>query len=341
MRCHRASRRRAIVSLATILLASSEARARQHAVPPSARLVYTRDGVGHCPDESAIKSEVLARLGYDPFSQDASRVVTATISSSSGGLRAEIELRDETASAVGSRALTSTTNDCAELAAAMVLAISVAIDPTILARPAPEAAPREREPPLSPEAPLSKPPKAEAPTSPSPPSPPSVRGVLGVLAGGSTGSTPGISFTSAIFGRVQRDRLALEIEGRAHLASTARSSAGAVEASLLLAVLAPCYQVKPPSLPQLSSTLCVAIALGALRGEGSGVSVPRRESSLHAAAGPRVGLEWAIARSLALRIGVSAFVPLVETRLVLNTDTVWSSSPVVFDASLGALVAFP
>ena len=48
---------------------------------PTARLTYTRKaGSTICPDEPLMRQLVAARLGYDPFRDDADRTVVVTIS---------------------------------------------------------------------------------------------------------------------------------------------------------------------------------------------------------------------------------------------------------------------
>ena len=109
-----------------------------HAQPAkkTARLVYTRGDLTACPDEDAMKNAVTARLGYDPFDPEAEEIVTAQITRTQTGLRGQVDLRDQALVVKGARTLTSEQSDCAELASAMTLAISIAIDPHSIARPA-------------------------------------------------------------------------------------------------------------------------------------------------------------------------------------------------------------
>ena len=104
----------------------------------SARLEYTRaEDTAECPDAKAIQNAIAARLGYNPFKPDAPLLITVDVSRREGGLRALIELRRGDQSP-RSRELTSTGSDCRELAAAVELAVSIAIDPLDANRPAPE-----------------------------------------------------------------------------------------------------------------------------------------------------------------------------------------------------------
>src|SRR5204862_4286698 len=96
-----------------------------------------------CPDEQTLRNAVSARLGYDPFRPDAERTLQVDIvvdrRHERRGLRAHVELRDAAGNSAGSRDIGSQRSDCGELASALTLAISIAIDPMILTRPTPPA----------------------------------------------------------------------------------------------------------------------------------------------------------------------------------------------------------
>lgn len=95
-------------------------------------LRYDR-GVESCPDEHALKAMVRASLGRDPFGDEAVRSIEAWISSIEGGLEARIVVR-EGGEVTGERTLSDPDPGCEELARAVALAISVAIDPLIFRR---------------------------------------------------------------------------------------------------------------------------------------------------------------------------------------------------------------
>src|SRR5262249_55413914 len=111
-------------------------------------------GIEGCPDERALRNAVAARLGYDPFRDDAPRVVTATIALDGRTLRGRVRI-DDGGAARGSREMTARPGECADLASALPLAVSIAIDPLSLSRgapPAPAAAGRtDTAPPRAPE----------------------------------------------------------------------------------------------------------------------------------------------------------------------------------------------
>src|SRR5262245_21131356 len=95
----------------------------------SARIVYSRDpNAAECPDEVGIRNAVAMRLGYDPFEESASSIVTASVVRSRV-YEGVVQLRDEHGRVQGEKKLTSSADDCTELASAMALTISIVLDP--------------------------------------------------------------------------------------------------------------------------------------------------------------------------------------------------------------------
>ena len=109
-----------VVALATAGTASAST---------SARLVYARaPEASSCPDESALRSAVAARLGYDPFFPWARQTVVIQVWRENRKYKARIQLVDEAGLAHGTRGLSSDQATCAELFDAAALAISIAMD---------------------------------------------------------------------------------------------------------------------------------------------------------------------------------------------------------------------
>ena len=79
-------------------------------------------------------SAVAARLGADPFTDEASEAVSVRVSRTGGSLSALV-LRSGPEGERGRRELTSPTLACTELYRALELAVAIAIDPRWLARP--------------------------------------------------------------------------------------------------------------------------------------------------------------------------------------------------------------
>ncbi|MDX2009241.1 MAG: hypothetical protein SFW67_03575 [Myxococcaceae bacterium] len=145
-----------------------------------------------CPDEARLRRAIAERLGKDPFldappplsptpaddelanpyAPGASRrpaapehqqLVVRFVRDGAGHL-AVVSLRGREGRDTGRRELTSSASDCAELAGAVVLAAAIVIDPLVLTRPAPVAAPVDAGVPDSwATMPLSRPPDAQRP----------------------------------------------------------------------------------------------------------------------------------------------------------------------------------
>lgn len=94
-----------------------------------------------CPDAETIENAVAMRLGYVPFDDAAPRHLQASVSQKDGALKGEVRLTDDAGTLLGERTLEGAGKDCMELSRALELAISIAIDPRAVLRPAPTIAP--------------------------------------------------------------------------------------------------------------------------------------------------------------------------------------------------------
>lgn len=114
-----------------------------------------------CPDEARLRRSIAERLGKDPFTDGARdadhRALLVQFRSEGQGHSATVAL-----STSGRRELKSASNDCSELAGAVVLAAAIVIDPLVLTRPVPVVdAGTTDDGWLAP--PLSRPPDAQRP----------------------------------------------------------------------------------------------------------------------------------------------------------------------------------
>jgi len=113
--------------------------------PTAVRLTYQADPrIPDCPDMVQLKRSVEERLGAAPWDPDAERQVHVRVVRVGEERRASIEIRDRRGALLGQRMLSSQQADCRELAEAMALAISIAIDPLsirqLASRPVPASA---------------------------------------------------------------------------------------------------------------------------------------------------------------------------------------------------------
>ncbi|MEZ4406616.1 MAG: hypothetical protein R3A52_09085 [Polyangiales bacterium] len=242
------------------------------------RLVYaTAAGVDRCPDEVAVRAAVSARLGRDPFSDEATSEVRASIRRARRGLRAEVRLVGHGRRARGVRRLATRRDDCAALADAVALAISLAIDPLSGTRPAPRPAdpppaPPEAQPstpaPAPQPAPQPAPTPAPAPTPTPPPTPrrtPSLVTDAYVGLGGalSINVVPSLAVGPSLEGGVRLGpRWSLGGELRYAGGETALVN-GTVRGDLVSLTALPCVHVS-------FASACAVLTGGVVFGQGSG-----------------------------------------------------------------------
>ncbi len=302
---------------------------------PTARLVYARGpGAEACPEESELRTAIAARLGYVPFREDAARTIRATLAREKGVLRASVEV-DSGGKAKGERRMESSANDCGELASAMTLAISIAIDPLTLVRvpspAAPLAAPRE-EPPSPPPPPAADRPPEHAVTKQAPAEPIVPQVSVGTFA--AFGQTPAPAFGAAFAGGARYRAVSLELEGRASLpSSTDGPSGGSVRATLLSASLVPCLHA-------WAVFACGLASAGALQGSGSGVTLPGKDSTALFGLGARIGGELPIYRFVSARLHADLESLFPRTTLRLDQQDVWTTPLFAGAVGLDAVAVF-
>lgn len=316
---------------------------------PSARLVYTRGaGAERCPEEGAIHDAVAARLGYDPFRADADMTVAASMGRLGRTLHARIEARDRAGHPAGVRTLSSSQSDCAELAAAVTLALSIAIDPLRLYRapsppvpvpaPVPVPTPPRTEPPPASAGPSPverpRPPRADLPR----PRPATVHLVVGGGGAVAFGAAPGPTVGFQAFVGLRARAASIALEARADLPATAPTpSGGEVDAGLVLATLAPCLHLGVAAVCALGS---VGVLRGTARDPSGSDAASRRGSQLFVAVGARVAVEIPLHRLLALRLHADGLLPVTRTTVAVGEANVWTTPTFAGALGLGAVVTF-
>jgi hypothetical protein len=290
-----------------------------------------------------VKSSVAAHLGYDPFTPDAARIVTVSLTHEGAGLKAQVDLRDSAFNVVGTRTLITTKDDCSELVSSMALAISIAVDP-VLALSRPEGAPSVAQAALPPpdatvqlaaggrEPAQGAEPQPHASPAPAPPLPLRLRMTL--TGGAAFGVTPGAAFLPSLGFGVGVGRFSLDLEGAA-LASSAEGGGNAsVLASLILARAAPCFH-------WAVAMGCGLLGVGSMSGAGVGVDEPAQAATFYSDAGARAGFEVPVSDNVSLRAAVDLLAPLVKTTLLLRGTPVWSTPSVTGAVFAGVLAHFP
>jgi hypothetical protein len=346
--------RAALVSLATTLLLAPRVLA-----DVSARLVYVRDApaAATCPDETALRRAVEARLGYDPFLPWGSTAVVVRFAREGQGFVANVEMVTGGASR-GVRTLRSDDPNCGGLVDAAALAVSIALDAQ--RAPAPPAPPASVPPdgtspawqgrgqdqteggsPLPPSNPVDASPSPSSDIEPSPLPPPAAarmrfRPVVGLDALVSVGSAPAVSPGLSVWGRLQADRWSLGLEARADAPSSGQELKGTVSTWLVVGGVAPCFHLGP-------AFGCVVGELGLLEGRGENVQSPGSGSRLFAAVGPRVGVEIPVTTWGAIRLRADFLANLAPVSVTFDGSPTagWQPPPVTGTVGGGIAIRFP
>jgi hypothetical protein len=202
---------------------------------PRVRIEIVRKGdTTTCPDEEALRREVAARLGRDPFAEGAAARVALVLSEEQGRFAAEIWYRDASGHESGPSELDSTS--CAELVMTAAERLAILIGP-VSAPVAPSSAPAAA---------------ARRPIR--------IRAAVGAL--GSLGAAPSTAFglSGEIGVRFETLSLALEVRGDLPAEGLARSDEypnAMIRSSLVLGTLVPCFRLG-------SVLLCGLVSVGAL-----------------------------------------------------------------------------
>jgi hypothetical protein len=314
----------------------------------TARLSYSRGAdASDCPDSDVVHAGVAARLGYEPFDDRGEVAVSATVSRVGRRLEARIKITDATGKTTAERKLSSRQSDCSELASAMELAISIAIDPLVGNRPKPD-----------PPAPLPSPPVPPAPAQPptviivreqAPPppvqskveAPPTVPTTFQVRLGGlgAVGSAPAAVVGGMVQASARRGSFSVALEGRGDLPSSTELYAGPMrvgemQASLLIGSLVPCAH---------RGVLegCVLLSGGTIRASGHDLADSRHVSAPFLGVGARVGLEVPLGGVLSAGIHADVLAPITETILRVSGVAVWTSPPISGALGLTVGARFP
>ncbi|MBI5482810.1 MAG: hypothetical protein HY906_28400 [Deltaproteobacteria bacterium] len=290
----------------------------------------------------------MARLGRDPFRDSAPRLIRVAITRAGAGLQARIVTLEPSGTVSGVRSLGSPRSDCAELAAAVGLALAIAIDPLAASgrppetwdEPAPASQPATA--PAAPDrasAPAAAEPRADGTTTvhlaPRPPAAAPER-LFWFASGGALvalGSAPGVTAGLVVQVGVRRGGFSFAVEGRGDFPREASAGDGGVYASLGLALVVPCYRFS-------RFAACGLLAGGGLRGSAHNLGEAHQELTAFAAAGARLAAEFAVGRRFWLSIQTDLLAPLTPTSIQVDGASVWRTPAVsgTFGVMLGGRV---
>jgi hypothetical protein len=259
--------------------------------------------------------------------------------------------------------------DCREIAAAMALAISIALDPVRAiqveadaAAAAPteptDAAPPSQQPPAPSPQPPQPPPAtheivapapdvtAIAPTPVEPVRPTRARGdddgairartgiALGVT--GSLGAQPVAAIGPSLGVRVRWSAfsLALETLARAQLATYRQDTGPRVNSVVYAGALVACGHVAP-------FAVCAVALGGVFEGASPDVALPRPVRTGYFSAGVRAQLEIPFTTRVSMVAWLAADIPVTRTILQVAGTDVWSAGPLAASAGIVAAARFP
>ncbi|MBL8918799.1 MAG: hypothetical protein JNJ54_08080 [Myxococcaceae bacterium] len=290
---------------------------------PTARLDYrVAPGLEGCPDEQWVRFAVSARLGRDPFDAAGENAVSVQLARATGtALVATVEVV-RPGGRVGRRTLDSPTGDCLELASAVELAISLALDPSAR-KPTP---PLDAGEPVDAGAPVDggvlvaepvvQPRVTEPAAEPPAPPPSSVRTFIVASALVTAGALPGVSGGLVVGGGMKVASFRLSLEGRLHLPTRVLAGRSTTSTFLALGSVVPCLDVGRVS-------GCLAASVGPFQFDDGF----ERATTVMAHVGPRVGVRFEPSKLIALVPWVEAGVVLTRTTLLRSGVALWVSWP--------------
>lgn len=315
------------------------------------RLVYVRDaGVEGCPAEPEVRAAVTGRLGYDPFRPDALSTLLARVSKSGIGFTGSIELIDGAGLSRGKREMSTEGESCDEMARAMALSMSIAVDPE---RAADGAAPPAAEPAAAEIPPTSEPKGAATPEEPAPgpmepaasprsvadepaapaPSSPTRLGVS-VAGIGMAGVAPSLAYGGGLWLHGRRGAWSLGLGGRL-LRSPSEPVAGLTELDVILATaeLHGCWH-------RAFLEQCLVGLAGASSVSARGISQPGSDTGAFGAVGLRTGAGVSISRALELFARLEGLVIMAPVRPQVDGQDVWAAPSLAASLAAGARADF-
>jgi len=313
---------RAAVLVGLCLVPPSFAQA-QHSV----RITYFRGlGAESCPAEPEVRAAVTDMLGYDPFHDDAKKTVHARVLRGPRGFKAAIDLQDGAGPARGVRRLQSSRDDCAQLAAAVVLALAIAIDPLMANRVmGPEVVPRaDPEPPPPPLAKPLEEPRVASATS----------GRLAVSAHAAVGAAPAPALGVALLAGLRGGHYSANAGVRLDLPAFKDAQGGRISGWLALGSLLGCGHRR-----WLAG--CALLGGGVRRMAGHDLENARSATKPVAVLGARVALEIPLRDRVAGYLHADLQGELIETAVLVGGRETWDTPPVSGAAGAGLMAIFP
>lgn len=331
------------IVLSSLALSAGEARP----TPLTVRLEYAAGA--SCPDAADFKGAVIARLGYDPFTDTAPERVLVHVVPRGSAFEGRIEWRDGSGNWAGEQSFPSVITDCPRLVRTMGFALAVQIQ--LLAKANADPATRvdaDTAPP--PNGPAATDANQPMPTAPPPPEATAVSAAITAAPPANAprptfamGAGPAVGFgmSSApvllgrLFGAVAWPHAAVEIGAVASLPATTRRADGAgFSQQHLLGTVAACATATPWN-------GCALINAGAVHMAGENIDRPTSATVPIVEAGVRGAINQRLARRAVISVHADGLVNLTRWTGRLDQVPVWTAPRFAAAFGIAASVEFP
>ena len=309
-------------------------------MPVAARVKETVDlGIVGCPSLASIRDAVAVHMGYDPFREPATEVIEIQIGRRSKGLTARLALSDLAGNLQGERTLGSGATDCQDLTEALVLAISIALDPLgtggrppltsaegLAPASRPVAADGSDEEPDDKGDPESI--SAHNPTRSTPDF------VLDLAVGGVLDSAPSPTASLVLGGELRWLHASVALEGRADLPAGVQVSEGSIRTALVLVQLVPCLRAG-------WFGGCLVAQGGVETAQARNLPAATVGLGAYSALGARALGELPVgASNLSLRLAADLLAPFTRSHVLVGSDSVFTTPAIAGALSMGAAYRF-
>jgi hypothetical protein len=308
----------------------------------SARLVYQREpGAESCPSEEVLRAEVARRVGSNPFTDDAKRIIVCHVERTGHTLRARIEVGNDILHLKAARELVSKQADCQELSEALQVALSIAINPVVsIVRvdsekeeesAAPEIDPVKRRDTEAGRSPAQEPASAVVASTPTRPG---IELLIGADAAVAAGLNPGLSYATTVSIGFAGRRYSADADLRLVAPTSVSVGRGSLRVWQWAVLLATCAH-------RGAFSACLLGSGGEIYGNGQGFAISQKSQGPQVAAGARGAVEYPVAgRWLRLRAAVDLTVAVTRTHFAVGGVGEWISPPAAATLAVGLAGAF-
>jgi hypothetical protein len=250
-------------------------------------------------------------MGRDPFREDAERTVTVSLQRNGAELVGRIELTDRGGRALGVEEIQSRATNCAELAEALEITLSMLLEARV------------------PAARMASPPPNLSAEAPAPPAPADRRVKVGVSLGAlvAFAAAPSTVAGASLDVEARWPSYALGLEGRVDAPARLSQGAGYLQTSLWMITIVPCLRYGWLG-------VCGLLAAGEQQATAVGIPGGQADSTPYLAPGARLALRVPLGSVFALQVRTDVLVPVVKTNIDVGPAQAWVMPPASFVAGL-------